>query len=734
MALTAKQIEEFNKAGELSDKDIARFNTMGSSKGNAITDYIAKSLGGNPLEPVAKAAPAVRKAQKFAGSGLQAIADFATSPLNLAGIDRLVGNKNKPFRIPIEENPDEFGYMAGGILNPVDPLAKLKIASRLAGPGAGLLRKIASKGAEGAVRGGVTTAGIGATTRTEDQERDILGDLGQGAAIGGAFGAGPGLISKAIPEAVKAPVRGAANALINRLKQSYERAPNLYRSPERVKEMEGILPQDLKFNIGEIVNSPGLKKFYTSYAGKVPWTGVKGEEQKALNYAVGKTNDVQKTLLGNTHESDVLKTLQKDVSKLHGERVTTANKAYSAIRNEANKRGFTITDAAQTANKASQYLKEDKEAYSKFLTPEARGILEKWAGIRKKGGNPSTPEGYKGPSISFVKKIQEKQDKKIPLEPWEKETLQDFAKAGGDGMRIPKTFDEMRKERKYFSDQAREAEKKLDYNTARIMRDMKDSLGKDIEKEFKKKGLMDLHKAFRNTEKYYAKDVAPFRHDPQIMKIVRGDMKSGSVPNALLDEKNRKVFDVLPQASKNLIGYHLMRTAMKNTDEGVKASPMMMKNRLEALSPEVEKRLFPAATRKLFNEQKTLARATEEGAKAAQIHQTGKQAAELGTLWKVLTHPGSFATAGIAGRQIGKLLTSPTVRRSYADKKKIERGSREEKELLKDFYGKRTTEKASSLIDFLKRNGADKKLESLTKHLATASYYGAGNKREEKDK
>lgn len=661
--LPASQREAFAEPGETSD-NMPHVNLLQQLMSKAPSEGYKEAIEG--IKNVGKGAAHLGK------SALQGAVDFPISAANLLQLHKLVGNPNKPFRVPITENPNQLAYLLGAAVSPLDPYAKITAPIKAAKAGASFANKLMRNIAEGGARGALTTAGMGETLPEQADEGAMARNLLMGGALGSAIGGAGGLIGPAIKGAIPA----ASNLVLERLLGKSKTAPEVVRTPEKVGRMAEHLPENIRFNIGEIVNDPTLKKLYTQYMGKVPFTGVKKQELQAVNEAVKTTNDITKKLLGGHHEEEVAGILRGDIARLKDSMNKKANNLYEKVKSDTKDVKFEHFPAA--SHLANKYLSENAAMKAKFLTDKDIELLKGW-------GSAISPSKER-----FAEAIKGKGKLKF--------TESELAALTGKAPH--RTFDQIRSERSALGDLARKARADKDYRRASVLDEIKGALGKDIERELNKTGNRAAAKEWKEAEKFYATKVAPLKHDSAIMKIINGKTPDSSIANVLVNSQQKKgkdyiytspIFDMLPQKDKNLIGYLKMQPALKKefAQEARQASPLGFKRRIDVIPETIQKRLFTPEMRKEIEKQGILAKATAKGAEAAQIHSTGVQSAEIETLMKWIKNLGIGSALSATGHVGGRLLTSPKLREAYIKGEKIKKGSKLEEELLQDVLGKK---------------------------------------------
>ncbi len=454
-----------------------------------------------------------------------------------------------------------------------------------------------------------------------------------------------GLTGAAVPEAVAGVAKGAIKG-VQKARPSKALRGSL--TPEELAEnlraTKGTPTQ-----LGEVVESPGLKGFYENVLSKIPGTGM----EKVL----GKAGDIVKTRGESMLDELVdLKKRPQDLELAMGESLKGAKDKHTRIKNELYEKSnemhasegkpLEFPKMRELAGEAAQTLQE--HSLLRF-DPAQNKLFNKIAGLSKEVGE--RVEG--GPEISLSEANQ---------------------LAG------------------ILNQTARKAGKSPD-QTQRAMAKMYGGLGRalkdDIKASLKKNNSKELQDAFKGAEKNYAKNFSPFL-DSEVYKYIEGGKSTEKIASELIGsgkqdrfQSIQKVMELMPDDQKNYLGTAYLEKAI-NKESGL--DPGKLKTLIKNLGKRQFNALFPdkgirqaltdyskltaknqAALNKMFNPPtgKTLLdwmpyliTALGTGIGAATAGDVGALAGVLGT-----------TISGIGGgRGLSKLLSSEKVRNKLVSK------------------------------------------------------------------
>lgn len=226
-------------------------------------------------------------------------------------------------------------------------------------------------------------------------------------------------------------------------------------------------------------------------------------------------------------------------------------------------------------------------------------------------------------------------------------------------------------------DKIRDYQSAGNYNGARLANMVRAGLQQDLDNAAN--NTPELGDAYKDAKNYFKTNVVPYRQG-QITNIINGQSDLKNLPNTLLNTKNSKILDDLPQPTKNLIMY---QKALDNADTNAEGNPIItpvkLKGAFNNLTDDQVSRLLTPDTIQRFNALGELNKATAEARGRYRTPQTGARTANL---LKLLTEGGALSgaayfaglphvaagtgLAALGARTILKNAYDPAIRRAYA--------------------------------------------------------------------
>jgi hypothetical protein len=477
-----------------------------------------------------------------------------------------------------------------------------------------------------------------------------------------AFGAGAGAVmygpDQSVPEkaAMGAVTQGIAGPLLSKGMEGYEKArlAKLFgtASPEEVTrnaKMAGNLPVGL----GDVIESPGLKRLQENVLARVPGSGVSTTQRIVADAIRDRGENLLKTIKGNYQgkdiNADIGKILDDTSAAVHQEK----RNLYNALDASANKAGLTIT-APNYQRTAKEILDEIKSNPFQDLKKEDSLISMLESATGEKSGtlkNANIFRGQLGDAIS---------------------------QATRDG----------------------------DLYKVKVLKSLKKGLDEDIDSAFMNSGKPELKEAYQKSQKFYHENIGPLEEN-EITRFTRKDadtdlllssfIKTGQNDRSILAEK---LMSVLGDKNKNLPGYGYLKRAVEKREDGSEyVDARKLSQLIDKLKSGQFETLFPdSQVRKQLKDYVSLTK--KNGEALTQMHnpKTGQRMGELaltgigGMVTEAMLRGGTptatlTALGGIAGtigssRLANKFLTSPKVREMYL--KSMQKGDRKLPDVLKN--------------------------------------------------
>lgn len=509
---------------------------------------------------------------------------------------------------------------------------------------------------------------------------EMLGVTAKGTAFGEALGQIPNspddkrsIEEKAKEALIPSVVAGALTKPLGDIIGSV-RPSRLFRgkaSPETLaRNLETT--EGTHTGLGDVVESPFLKRQYENVLSKIPLTGANEAMQKTAQQVEDKGYNLLDKFLGDHSPENVNEILYKDLNKNFLKHQNQKNAFYKNADKIAEETGLKLS-APTFAKQANKYSDAIEATNMLKYDPDVKSIYNK---LQK----------YKQPN-KVERNVGELVDK-------EGKPLIDEA------VITPPTLKEaniLKGKLNQFAKQAASSPDPAQRNAARIFGDLGKSLKTDIESSIESHGHEPLKKAYKDAEENYKKNFSSFL-DKHVYKFIGGNADPDMfIANFLKTGPTADRSRVLESAAKtlstdkkrNLLTYGYLSRALDN--EGT-LNPSKLGTLIKKLRPNQFKALVPSES--LRRELANYSKLTSMNAKPLNLMHnpaTGQQ--NLDVLSSLLLNkglhgviggtegyhqgglPGAVAGAisgvaipGLMGKGLTKWLTSPGVRESMIQK------------------------------------------------------------------
>lgn len=361
----------------------------------------------------------------------------------------------------------------------------------------------------------------------------------------------------------------------------------LYRGevPGAAEVLRGTLtPAELERNLritagtetglGDVIGSPGLKRFGENYLSKIPGSGINSALQRTANSIVQKGHKILKDIQGPTDINDFDFELKEALAKSHEKERLLKSGLYNEANTLAEQHGLNL-ELPNFAKKAKHHIEAIEDTNILKYEPDLKKLINK---ITK----------YKNP-------VEKTVNKSIILD----KSGKPFIK--GVTTKHP-TLQEALLLKGRLGELARDYNASIspnDTNLARVIFDLHETLKSDIENEILKSGNSNLRNAYMTAEKNYKDNYSPF-----LEKTIRKFVTGKSDPETLISSivKTGKATDRgglisrfnnrLPETHRNLLG---ARYLQRTLDENGNINPLKFKTAISSnsLGPKQFNALFP---------------------------------------------------------------------------------------------------------------------------------------------
>lgn len=402
--------------------------------------------------------------------------------------------------------------------------------------------------------------------------------------------------------------------------------------------------QGTNTGLGDVIGSPALKRLYENVLPRVPGAGASTAMQGTANQLIEQGQGHLAKLGEGLPEGDLGSHLQDAIKKASAEAGEKNRDNYKAVNDIADKIGLKV-DRSNFKDKASEIL-------------------------RRINGSPELKRELDSGFVSDIEHYSQS----------EKERLSNSAVMKPESKNLSTTNILKGK----LNDKASEHYingKKYEYG---LMRELRDSLGKDIEDSISNSKSPELKSAYDYAQKQYGSYYKPFE-DPDITKFTSqgGDpdvmlshfLKGGANDRSTLLQK---VTSKLPESDRNLPAYMHLSKALEERQ----LNPMKFRTLYKNLGEKQKESLIPDADmRKVLDKYTKAVGMNTEAFKTMFNPSTGQRVSDLipaiGAMGGFKTGmamgglPGGLIGGaagailpGIAGKGAVNLLTNPSVRDS----------------------------------------------------------------------
>jgi hypothetical protein len=467
-------------------------------------------------------------------------------------------------------------------------------------------------------------------------------------------------------------------------------------SPEELaKNLE--LTKGTETNLGEIIESPSLKRLYENVLPHVLGSGSEKTMQRNTSNILKKGDELLTKISGKTQPEDygikiqeALKQSAKDIEKVKNEKFSKVN--------DFAKEAKVTTDRSNLRNAAKEILHqiESDPDLSKFTNPSDIKLIKDIAfnGLKEANLSSKGKKTYEGNSNISGKKIKEELDPITgePIKPIEfnEKSSVNLPKTMHPGEFSPITGKRIENKNNYslkntdilrgkIGEMAHEAFIKGEKPKGSIYQKLKQALEKDVDQAIKHSSSEQLKKAHKDAMQFYKNEYAPYE-DPDIRKFIKqgGDpdliishfIKGGKNDRATLLTKLSKGLLQEPNGTKNLLAASYFSRAIDNDG---KLNPLKLSTLYHNLGKNQRKALFgDTATANEFKNYMDLVNKNKEGFNLMFNPKTGARnttlLSHIGTLitggltGSLPGFAGTLLASGLAGKGATKLLTSPKYR------------------------------------------------------------------------
>ena len=588
------------------------------------------------------------QAEKVPGYALGAAVGLPGQLMNLA--KQVPGAAEKAVIHPLESLQDVGGGVARGAQNLAAALGEggQGIASFLTGGRAPRVNIREQLGLEGD-----NQVDLGKMIQSKNPNALLsgLGQYGLGGAAGGSrllpmIAANSANAAAQAPpgQRLKAGVEGGVGiglpaAILkagNAMRPSRMLAGNL--SPEELQQNLKSA-QGTTTGLGDVIQSPALKRFYENVLTRVPFSGASQKMQGTAQQIIGKGENILDKLQEGLPEGDKTEILQTALKQASTDATKAKNANYQQVNDIADNVGLKV-NRENFKQKASEILQRINS------TPDLKRELD--------SGFVADIQHYANPETQRLSPsaLSEPVEKNLSSTNILKGKLNDKA---NDHYSSGRNFE---------------------YGQ---MKELRDSLGQDIEDSIANSKSDDLKNAYTKAQTEYAQNYKPFE-DPDIVKFT----KQGGDPDLLLSHFLKtgandrpillsKILDKLPSKTKDLPAYMYLSKAI----EDGQLNPMKMRTLYNKLGDKQANLLIsdPEMSKAIKDYTKNVEMNTQAFQTMFNPH-TGQRLSDVipmagsvagysllgGGLPGAIGAIGGAVLPGLAGKGAVSLLTSPKVR------------------------------------------------------------------------
>lgn len=398
--------------------------------------------------------------------------------------------------------------------------------------------------------------------------------------------------------------------------------------PELAKTIEAL--RGTKTGLGDVVNSPALKKFQENVLARVPFSGVEHTQLKTAKQLTGEGEQLISSLNPEGFSGSVGDVIQKSLKQIESGLNKEKRQLYSASDKLAEDSGVKV-NGSNYGDSAKEILAEIKgRSFGDISSPAKTEIKKLTTNIA------NSKEGIKSGSV-----------KDANLQ------LSDLREA---------------KNNAYMNGEK--------YAAGAYGR-LHDALRKDLDTSIELSGNSKLKEEYAKAQKHYAEKIAPFE-DSDIVKFAR----KGADPDTLVSHFIKtgpndrshllgKLVDKLPEDQKRLMAHEYMRNAYKEGTNGLEFQPQKALQLYNKLGPKTREKLFPADFRAQMKKYSLRVGKNTSALTAMQNPQTGARlgdmfsgAAIMNAIYNPARIPGMMLISG-AAKGANSALNSEWLRKAY---------------------------------------------------------------------
>lgn len=630
----------------LSDDELRKIAGL-SSPAKISSEKFKKSIADSPFNALS--------------SGIsQTLLDMLLAPGNLAdrAASKAVDVKPNPINYDLIGQTEHPNFAKGGEIAGAFILPQLGIAK--AAEALPLLSK-SSSGISKVLNSIMGNAGEGAAYATLAAAGNPNSNMREAATSGAEIGAG----LTAGAHALKLPASGIGalvNMYKNRLTKKAAAEPSLRRSPEQAGALSAKLG-DQPVNIGELVDDKGAQTFYTDVLGNIPFSGVKAQEGQLVNNSVGKANDVINGLKGRSAPEDIPSSLIDAIARKKNEKKKIAGDLYSETWALADKAKVALKNKDNFKKVTEEILHNEKEGLTKGLDDKDIKYIQSLKNqiVNAKELNPS----YYRPYNSYTPKEM--------------------------SLRHAHNI------RSNLGDEAATSYGKDD-TRAKVFTALKKALDEDMQASISQSNNKSVIDNYRKANQYFGKEYMPYK-GLDLNNLIQNKKDENLVIGNLLNSKNKKILEDMPQALKNLITYSKLGKGEKLEGGENFASPGRINQLAQNIQPSTAKRLLTPEQRKQLVELNALASTSKKAELSRNKPPTGYKNMPEAVMAGLAGILGKSAvlTAPIANK-FAKVMTSKALRDAY-----INRSTVDKEQLMKEMFPTLSKANISPLVKALTR-------------------------------
>lgn len=453
------------------------------------------------------------------------------------------------------------------------------------------------------------------------------------------------------------------------------RIPSWFAGPLSPEELQKNLAsaEGTQTHLGDILQSPGIKKINENIIAKLPFTGAVDAMQGVAHKIKERGTQLIDKLRGDTPHEELSLLVGKALQRVGREQKNIKNQLYGDVNQLADEEGFKpdMTPLATALN-------NNKEAIDSMklltLNPSLNKMYRYLTSSQKAMG------GQMNPSVE--KSVQELEEAGV-----NEKYLQDIkSKSGTPEREISLKEANIHKgDLRRLAAQYKSSNDPSHQQVGRIYDELADAASKSIKDSLEKDGSEGLKNKYIEAESNYSKNYSPFLDSDVFPYLSHNHMDpdlliSHFIKGGINDRHTllSKLMDLLPKNAQNAVGGAYLSRAMNEYGE---LNPLKLRNLLKSttLGKKQFEALFPdAGLRKELLNHARLTDLNKEALTIMENPNTGQRNNNPLTLLASLAaaggatmgHIGAAAVpaAAIAGGNItNRLLTSPLVRKGVVN-------------------------------------------------------------------